>query len=39
MSIKLGKAQKLTSPNPFILITSLKEDKETNVMALSCGLI
>lgn len=35
MSIKLGKAQKLTSPNPFTLITSLKEDKETNVMALS----
>lgn len=33
--ITIGQAQKLTSPNPFALVTSLKEDGSTNVMALS----
>jgi len=33
--ISIGQAQKLTSPNPFVLVSSLKEDRSTNVMALS----
>ena len=33
--ISLGQAEKLTSPNPFALVTSIKEDGSTNVMALS----
>lgn len=34
-NIEIGKIQKLTSPNPFCLITSRKEDGTTNLMALS----
>lgn len=35
MSIEITKIQRLTSPNPFCLITSQKEDGSTNIMALS----
>lgn len=31
----IAEAQKLLSPNPFALVTSLKEDGQTNIMALS----
>lgn len=33
--ITIGQAQKLTSPNPFCIVSSRKEDGSTNVMALS----
>ena len=33
--ITIGQAQKLTSPNPFAVVSSIKEDGSTNVMALS----
>ncbi|MDO4846113.1 MAG: flavin reductase family protein, partial [Oscillospiraceae bacterium] len=33
--IGIGQAQYLTSPNPFAIVSSLKEDESTNVMALS----
>ena len=33
--ISIGAAQKLTSPNPFGLVTARKPDGSTNVMALS----
>ena len=32
--ISIGAAQKLTSPNPFGLVTARKPDGSTNVMAL-----
>ncbi|MCI5698834.1 MAG: flavin reductase family protein [Lachnospiraceae bacterium] len=35
MTVEIGKVQKLTSPNPFCLITSKKGDRTTNIMALS----
>ncbi|MCI8504595.1 MAG: flavin reductase family protein [Lachnospiraceae bacterium] len=35
MSVEIGKFQKASSPNPFALVTSQKEDGSTNVMALS----
>ncbi|MCI8550608.1 MAG: flavin reductase family protein [Lachnospiraceae bacterium] len=35
MSVEIGKFQKASSPNPFALVTSRKEDGTTNVMALS----
>lgn len=35
MAVEIGKIQKETSPNPFCLITSRKENGETNIMALS----
>ncbi len=35
MSIEIGKLQKLTSPNPFALITTRKRNGKTNIMALS----
>ena len=34
-SVTIGAAQKLTSPNPFALVTARKPDGTTNVMALS----
>lgn len=34
-AITIGQAQKLTSPNPFALLTVLTPDGRTNVMALS----
>lgn len=33
--ISLGQAEKLSSPNPFTLVSSIKEDGSTNLMALS----
>ena len=33
--INISEAQKITSPNPFALITTLKDDGKTNIMALS----
>ena len=33
--ITLGQAEKLSSPNPFALVSSIKEDGTTNLMALS----
>lgn len=35
MSIEIGKFQKVSSPNPFALVTSRKDDGTTNLMALS----
>jgi flavin reductase (DIM6/NTAB) family NADH-FMN oxidoreductase RutF len=35
MQALFKEAQRLTSPNPFCLVTSLKEDGQTNLMALS----
>ena len=35
MQVSLSQSQKITSPNPFALVTSLKEDGSTNLMALS----
>lgn len=35
MSINIGKIQKLTSPNPFALVTTIKPDGTTNLMAIS----
>lgn len=35
MTVEIGKIQKETSPNPFCLITSRKENGKTNIMALS----
>ena len=33
--ITLGQAERLSSPNPFALVSSIKEDGSTNLMALS----
>ena len=33
--VTISDAQKITSPNPFTLVTALKEDGSPNVMALS----
>lgn len=35
MAVEIGRFEKVTSPNPFALITSTKEDGTTNIMALS----
>lgn len=35
MAVEIGRFEKISSPNPFALITSKKEDGTTNVMALS----
>jgi flavin reductase (DIM6/NTAB) family NADH-FMN oxidoreductase RutF len=35
MAVNIGQIQKLTSPNPFALISTRKEDGTTNLMALS----
>lgn len=35
MTVSLGSAQVLTSPNPFCLVGSLKDNGKTNLMALS----
>lgn len=35
MEFNIGAIQKLTSPNPFALISTAKEDGSTNLMALS----
>ncbi len=35
MNYTIGQMQQALSPNPFCLITSLREDGQTNVMALS----
>ena len=35
MAVEIGKFQKISSPNPFALITSKKEDGTTNIMAIS----
>lgn len=35
MNISIGKIQKALSPNPFVLVTSTREDGVTNAMALS----
>ena len=35
MAVEIGKFQKASSPNPFALVTSRKEDGSTNIMALS----
>lgn len=35
MTVNIGNIQKLTSPNPFGLVSSLKENGETNLMAIS----
>lgn len=35
MSVNIGNIQKLTSPHPFALVSSLKENGETNLMAIS----
>ena len=35
MAAEIGKFEKISSPNPFALITSKKEDGTTNIMALS----
>ena len=35
MNVEIGKIQKLTSQNPFCLITSRRETGQTNIMALS----
>ena len=35
MEFNIGAIQKLTSPNPFALISTTKEDGSTNLMALS----
>ena len=33
--IKIGQAQRLTAPNPFVLLSTLKDDGSTNLMAAS----
>jgi len=33
--INIGQAELLSSPNPFVLVSSIKEDGSTNLMALS----
>ncbi len=35
MAVEIGKVQKQSSPNMFALVSSLKEDGTTNLMALS----
>lgn len=35
MTVNLGDIQKLTSPNPFTLVSTTKEDGTSNLMALS----
>lgn len=35
MAVNIGKMQKLTSPNPFALLSTRKEDGNTNLMAIS----
>ena len=35
MAVNIGKIQKLTSPNPFALISAKKADGTTNLMAVS----
>jgi flavin reductase (DIM6/NTAB) family NADH-FMN oxidoreductase RutF len=35
MAVNIGQIQKLTSPNPFALVSTCKEDGTTNLMALS----
>ena len=35
MAVEIGRFEKTSSPNPFALITSTKEDGTTNIMALS----
>ena len=35
MAVEIGKIQKLTSPNPFALVTTRKADGTANIMALS----
>ena len=35
MTVSINQIQKLTSPNPFALVSTLREDGSTNLMALS----